>query len=782
MQQFGWALALCMFVFLGRGPVAVGQETQALGQWRGYFGHGECRGVLISGSQYFHLSAAGFVVYDAADGTYAEYGTTEGLSGIDPTAIGSDPSSGTVLVGYADGRIDFFTALDNIRLVTDISRNTTITNKAIRDFEAAGGLVYTATDFGLVGYDLAERATRFSVRRISPLGPDRPVWAVEVLFERVWVLLDDGLYSAPLTANLSQPDVWRLETGQNGLPTGTLRWLAATDTVLWVSVGTTLYRGTADGFVATGLFINGAEEVAAAGERLWVTFFDFWFVYDQAPSLVASQPIVLAKRAAVAADDSWVVSGDDSGLRVGSLSGATFSQTFARLPNLPFNGARGVAAVGGRVYVAPTGPTASFVPDFNQRAGVWLVDPRANAYTVLSTTRATLGDSVRFNFGGVAHDPTTGDVWFGSWSDGLVQTNGRVPVRSYTIESSPVSGIVFNSTTGLCEVSYHQGLVFDPRGNLYVACFNCCRPLQVRTPADTWVNLPLNRSTRLLTVKYSPTTGFLYLLNDPGNPGAGGLIVYDPGSDPEVTTNDRQRSFTTGTGNGNLPAAGVTSVAEDRDGALWVGTTNGVGVIFSPGAAFSGGTAADAVTPLLDGFPLLRDLSVTAIAVDGANNKWLGTDGEGVYYVSAAGDAVLARFTTDNSPLPSNTIRDIAIDDSTGEVLFATPGGLVSYRSAVTEPRADNETLVVFPNPVYSDFTGTIAIQGVAEGSVVRLTDVAGRLVRELRAQGGGIVWDGRDRQGQLVQSGVYLAWLARTDGSAGGVAKIAYIRTNGNP
>lgn len=161
----------------------------------------------------------------------------------------------------------------------------------------------------------------------------------------------------------------------------------------------------------------------------------------------------------------------------------------------------------------------------------------------------------------------------------------------------------------------------------------------------------------------------------------------------------------------------------------------------------------------------MENVHINCIAVDGANRKWIGTEGNGVYLLSADGVSTLHQFSTQNSPLPSDYILSIAIHPETGEVFMGTDQGLVSYRSDATEGKSDYEQVYVFPNPVRPEYQGVITVTGLMENSQVRITDLKGNVMSTGTSLGGQYVWDGRNRSGNRVATGIYLVYCASEDG-----------------
>ena len=165
---------------------------------------------------------------------------------------------------------------------------------------------------------------------------------------------------------------------------------------------------------------------------------------------------------------------------------------------------------------------------------------------------------------------------------------------------------------------------------------------------------------------------------------------------------------------------------------------------------------------------------VTALAVDGGDRKWMGTE-NGLWLFGPTGEELIYNFTRANSPLPSNRILDVSIHDKTGEVFIATDEGLVSFRSDATAP-GDFSSVKIYPNPVPPGFRGLVGIEGLTENAFVKITDASGRLIYNTQANGGSASWNVLDLQGRRAATGVYLVFSTSFDGSESYVGKVAVV------
>ena len=226
----------------------------------------------------------------------------------------------------------------------------------------------------------------------------------------------------------------------------------------------------------------------------------------------------------------------------------------------------------------------------------------------------------------------------------------------------------------------------------------------------------------------------------------------------------------------------VRCVAEDLNGNIWIGTVAGPLMLEPSEFNQSQPVFQQVKVPRNDGTNyadyLLAGVDISAIAIDGAGRKWFGTNGAGVYLISADNMTQLAHFTASNSALLADDIESIAIDDRTGEVYIGTSKGLCSYHGGATAPvdAMNKDVIYAYPNPVRPDYTGPITIVGLTYNADVKIVTVNGTLVAQGRSNGGTFEWDGCDTHGRRVASGVYMVQTATADGGKGTVCKIAVV------
>lgn len=223
----------------------------------------------------------------------------------------------------------------------------------------------------------------------------------------------------------------------------------------------------------------------------------------------------------------------------------------------------------------------------------------------------------------------------------------------------------------------------------------------------------------------------------------------------------------------------INCFVEDNNGKVWVGTITGI-VEINPKSTIGQTTEVHRLkVPRNDGTNLADYLlgtdNINDIAVDGANRKWIATSVSGLFVVSPEGNEIIANFTQENSPLTTNYINALYVDQSTGIVYIGTDHGLFSYASDVTPPKENYDDILVYPNPVKPEFRGRVTISGLMDNSLVKIADSAGSVIYQGRSEGGKFFWNCCNSAGARVKSGVYYV-MASQNASGAASAAVAKI------
>ena len=327
-----------------------------------------------------------------------------------------------------------------------------------------------------------------------------------------------------------------------------------------------------------------------------------------------------------------------------------------------------------------------------------------------------------------------------------------------------------------------SGSAFDRDGNLWVANISRINELKKLSPNGQWSSYNIS-SLKTNSDKF----GLSEIAIDNSNSvwmgtRRNGIYVFNENG-------DKKRALIATPNLGNLPDTDVKTVAIDKSNRVWLGTRVGMVVYNNASGVFDDDFLnAEPIIILDDGIPkkLLGDQTINSIAIDGAENKWFGTDNGGVLYTNPNGQTTLANFSNQNSPLPSNRILKIAVDKSSGKVFFATDKGIVAYNSKVAPFGNTLGDVYAYPNPVLKRHQ-FVTIDGrngthLPKGTNVKILDVSGNLVYETNVvegqelQGGKVVWNKKNLAGNKVASGVYIVLLSNDDASETSVTKIAIV------
>lgn len=761
---------LHLFILGTLGLTAFGQKDLAIGEWKALLPFNSGTYIAESPDRIFFVSDKALLRVTKPFEAPRLITTIDGLSDMDPNFALYNEEVNVLILTYENGNIDLIYE-DEIININDIVRSTAIQgDKSINGIAQAGDKAFISTGFGIVVVDLQN-----GLILKSNTTPD-PIQDFTTYQEHYVALMDGVLYQLPIE-NYNQFEFWavwdELED-PSPLPVN-IRHIELFNEELYFATDTELFNRNASGTIDTlDRFINNQQIIflqngpthLMCGVRKFdgadqVYFYDLGgnFQFTSPPCHGEITHAWESKEGAYYFGDAfggirYALQADDCQTRFFECP------AFAQSSDLDF--AQGTLAIAGG------GPSSSFDYGFSGNGFYLYKAPDWDNYN--PSLSPEMRDPDIYDIFRIAVHPGNGTVYAGSYWAGLLKLENN-ELSLFDDTNSCLQGAIGDS-----QRERVSGLAFDNDNQLWVANYLAPEGLVVFRTDGSCDAFSIPSSSTLADLVCDD---FNQIWARVEGPDAGLLVINE--NDPSTHADDRYKIFNAG--NSALPNNEVASLCKDRSGNIWVGTTDGL-VLFACGNSVFDFDCS--TQPIVDddgdgvGDFLLDDVKINAIIADGANRKWVGTDG-GVIVLSPSGNEQLFKFTESNSPLFSNQITGFAQDLDKGIMYIGTADGVIAYRMEATGSRTFNSPNVyAYPNPVRPEYDGPIAIQGVAEDAIVKITDTQGRLLFETEALGGQAVWDGTQWNGERVASGVYLAWISgRGDFTrpSDAVVKIVVIR-----
>lgn len=760
MQQL-LILALLLTPFFSQA-----QEV-GIGYWKDYLPYQKAINICSSQELIYVGTEHGVFTYNKEEHTLSRLSKVNTLSDIGVSVMKKDPLSERIIIAYTNGNIDLIEG-QNIHNISDLKREEIIGNKRINDILFKDETVYLSCSFGILELNPSTQEIKntFYLNRNNNLS----VIDLSSNNDSLFAVTDSGVYIADINNNLSDFHSWHKIPS----PTSIIMVEEGPSGLFFGSSNDSIYLSAEWEFIT---FLEGLNDLKTQ-EGKTVAFTNNTIYELNEKDVTEFKASTLAKNITdlvIEDNNLWV---SDYSFSLIYFEEGEEKYLFPQGPksekvfDLSHNGQN--------LFVSPGGITTTWGNNDIWEGFYWSdgMNWRSVPYTQLNNTS---------DITSILNNPhKKEELFLGSWNSGVLKLIWNETENQYRLSAiynhlntdgaiEPISSDTSSGTYGWVRI---KGMAFDQNGQLWLANSLTNKALVTKSPSDEWTSLKINSYNTL-------ETHLGDLIIDDHNqkwiiiPKGGGLIVYNDNNTIDNSGDDQDITLTTALGNGNLPSNDIYSIAKDRDGEIWVGTNKGVGVFYSPGNVFSNNDFdAQQILVEVDGYVehLLTNETVTAIAIDGANRKWLGTQSAGIYLFSPDGSEQIHHFTEENSPLFSNSIMDIAINETSGEVYIGTSRGLISYKSGATTGGESHQNVMVYPNPVREDYQGKIAIKGLVEDAKVRITDLGGNLVTAMTALGGQAVWDGTNGDGNRVQTGVYLVFSTNTYGSETNVAKILFI------
>ena len=741
--------------------------------WTGYFSYVSIKSISQGNDKIYAAAENAIFTYDLSTEEISSISTINGLSGNPISTAYYSENNGLYVIGYENGLIEIvIDGEDNVLKVVDILDKTTIppNMKTINHFNEYNGRLYISTGFGISVYNL-ESLEFGDTYFIGDLGSQINITQTTVQGDLIYASSSENGIKSALVAdeNIIDYQQWATVIG------GGYKGIQSLGVELYaVNNSNTILKFDLDvGFLQIDTFLSPVVDFRAFSGVLTITtkssihsFSDGYVLINEVTSLFDYDYLL---QTGYTFNNSFYLGTTDLGMLIVPFNVNRALQVLPEGPlyNQPFT----IEASPGKLWVAFGDVDLTFNPYPLTRKGI--SNYRNESWTNIKydSLRDLLGVEDVNDLVFVKSNPNNpNETYMSSYQKGLLKIKNQDPTILYNETNSPLEIPGGNEALGI----RLYGSDFDKQDNFWFVQSRIDKGLIKLTPEGQFQTIDISN---IINAEDELALGKLVISREGYvffGAVSSGLVGYNP------TTNEFNK-IGEALGNGNLPSTDIKALAFDNQNRLWIGTRKGLRVLYSARNFFESGADIDSqpIIILDDGVPqeLLFLQSITDIEVDGSNNKWVSTATSGVFYLSSNGQETLLRFTSANSPLPSDTVLDISIDDADGTVYFATKDGLVAYDGTSTAPGEDLESVYAYPNPVRPNYFGNVTIDGLTAKANVKITDITGNLVFETTSQGGSVEWDTTAFGKYKVASGVYLVLITSDDNLLTKVAKIMIIR-----
>ena len=729
-------------------------HSQQVTNWKIFTDMKSVTDVDFSSEIIWAATDGGAFKYSSTDNTFQTYTNAEGLQGISLTSLMLD-NSGRKWFGSKNGVIDILNDDDeSFNVILDIANSDQI-NKGINYLNITSDTIIVSTDFGVSLIDANSMLFLDTFRKFGNFTADTKVNHSDK-YDLFYICTDEGIaIQKQGTTNLSAPDSWNTYKIADGLPSD--------KAIKIVNYRDTIVAATDNGFASFNdtqwlpflqQFDNRPiSDVNANGDSLFILSENIIYIYYNETLLELYSSSLPIHR--ISLNSSLGVAGASS-------NGVVYLNNDTNVS-----------------FIFPNGPAANQFPSLS-------VDDTGKLWSASGRDGTGVGfytyDKVTWNNYSVENTPEipNNDVYYaytspdnigylGTWGYGFIRTNTET-FDVFNRDNSGMQGIPENPNFLVI-----TGFGNDSRNNLWVLNLWAAdrKTLSMLTPDNSWYHflIPVAQNLTLRNQENLAVDAFDTKWFSSDDAARRGVFYFNEMSTYDVDSDDRSGFISTQDG---LTNTEIRSITVDKRGDVWIGTGLGVTVISNTNSITSPGSSTLRISSVFT----LRQQTINDIAVDPLNQKWVGTN-QGLLLVNSDGSRLLATYDSKNSPLLSDQIISLAVDENAGIVYAGTDKSLTSFETPFIKPKEEFDELFIYPNPyIVADGSSLLTIDGLIRDSEIKILTISGKLISEFSSPGGRTaLWDGRDDDGKLVNSGVYIVVAFDLEGNSTVTGKVAVLR-----
>ena len=770
-----------IFLFFFLSTSSVFSQIDYSDSWEDFYSYNNVKDFVKVDAIVYALVDNAIFTFNESTSEIKKLSSIQGLSGETTSSIHYNATFKRLVVGYQNGLIEVIDENESVTISSDIVNFNQTGAKSINHISEFGNTLYLSTPFAIVEYDIEK--LEFGDTFFIGNGSTSLVINKTIIFDgKIYAVTEDGIFNAAVTSKL----LIDFKNWQQQFVSRNFSAISVFNNQLYVTEGTKLHKLSNSVLTPVKDFFETIIGLKSSSTHLTIAINKKAIVLNLAQNQIAeftpNLEFDFTVLNAFFENNTIYIATKEFGILKTSLSQVNTYQEIH--PEGPLsNDVFSIAVKDNNLWVVYGGYDAIYTPilkrqGFSHFNGESWMNSKFNPDFSITDLNYITIDPTTENKVYISSFGDTNDV--NSFSTGglLVVENDEIK-KFYNHLNSPLQDIeplLPNRVTIRVSAS-----AFDNQGNLWVTNIGVTNELKKFSSSGQW------SSYNMSSVKTNAAFGLSEMAVDRSNSiwygsRRNGVFVFNENG-------NRKRALIAMPNLGNLPDTDVLTVAVDKSNRVWLGTRSGM-VVFRNAAGVFEADILNADPVIIEengvGERLLGDQRINSITIDGADNKWFGTDSGGVLYTNPSGQKTLANFSKVNSPLPSNRILKIRTDTSNGKVYFATEKGIVAYNSKVATFGEVLGDVYAYPNPALKNHE-TITIDGrngthLPKGTNVKIVDVAGNLVYETNVvegqelQGGKVVWNKKNLAGKKVASGIYIVLLVNDDASETTTTKIAIV------
>jgi ligand-binding sensor domain-containing protein len=768
-------------IFLSFFVMAISAQTDYSSSWEDFYSYNNVKDFVKVDNTIYALVDNAVFTYNTATLEIEKLSSVQGLSGEVTTSIYYSSAFKRLVIGYENGLVEVVDEDGSITISSDILNFNQSGEKSINHITEFNNKLYLATPFAIVVYDI-EKLEFGDTYFIGNNSGSIKINQIAIFNSRIYAATETGIFNADITSSLLIDfNNWQQQfSGRN------FSQITVFNNQLHTTEGTRLYLLDAGNLIENRNFFQEIKAIKPANSHLSISLNNSAIIVNtflnEVFQFTINTDFNYTLNNAFFEDNTLFLATKEFGL----LS-TTGNQTTSYLeihPEGPFeNDVFDIASQNNNLWIVYGGYSGTYAPNLKKQGfshfngEKWVNVKYDSNFPVKDLSHISIDPD---------NDNRVFISSFGSTTNlNSISTGGLLEVENdeiktfYNQNNSPLEDIDVRVDNVSIRVA---GTAFDRNGNLWVSNVGVSNELKKLSSSGQWSSIDLssltsNRVAIGLTEVVLDRSNSVWI----GTRRNGVYIYNDNGARKKVLVNTANL--------GNLSDLNVRTIAVDASNRVWLGTRSGM-VVYNNASGIFDDENPNAAPVIIEengvGEKLLGDQTINSIVVDGADNKWFGTDNGGVLYTNPNGQTTLANFSKQNSPLPSNRIVKITVDNSSGKVYFATDKGIVAYNSKVVPFGDVLGDVYAYPNPALKNHE-TVTIDGrngthLPKGTNVKIIDVAGNLVFESNVvegqelQGGKVVWNKKNLAGTNVASGIYIVLLSNDDASETTFTKIAIV------